>query len=148
MGVWAARPEAKDAGTIQTLWTMSDRCQNLKFSTAGDGKKMGCVPHQLTAGSAIYPSSLTYLPLAVRDVGNDGLCSRFLVLRAGRSHVFPVSRFTNGPDPRSSLSLSLILLYSPTCCSEEFTEVEPTCILPAPRGTVHPPFPPPFAPVA
>ena len=145
MGVWTARPEAKDAGndpnSVDHVRSMSEpqilNCRRWKENG------MRTAP---TYSWFRYLSM--YLPLAVRDVGNDGLCSRFLVLRAGRSHVFPVSRFTNGPDPRSSLSLSLILLYSPTCCSEEFTEVEPTCILPAPRGTVHPPFPPPFAPVA
>ena len=45
------------------------------------------------------PSSLTDLPPAVRDVGNDGPHFRFLVSGAGRSHAFPASRSTNGPDP-------------------------------------------------
>ena len=36
-----------------------------------------------------YPSSLTDLPPAVRDVGNGGLYFYFLVSRAGGSHAFP-----------------------------------------------------------
>ena len=59
--------------------------------------------------------SLTDLPPAVRDVGNDRLCYRFLVSRAGRSHAFPASRSTNGPSVVLSLSLSLAVL---TLCSE------------------------------
>ena len=77
-------------------------------STAGDGKKTGCVP-PTHSWFRYCPSSLTDLPPVVRDVGNDGLCFRFLVSSAGRSHAFPASRSTNGRSVVLSLSLSLSL---------------------------------------
>ena len=112
------------------------------------------------------PSSLTDLPLAVRDVGDDGLYFRFFVSRTGRSHMFPdIASFRPPAVPptalvRGPLSFPKILLDSPTCCSEEFTELvanlhiaRPSrnriCILPSPPpvrsgrvipSTAHPPL--------
>ena len=110
----AVEPRTRTLGTIQNLWTTSDQCQN---SNAPRPR----LPETERKWDAYHSwfryriCSLTDLPPAVRDVGNDRLCYRFLVSRAGRSHAFPASRSTNGPSVVLSLSLSLAVL---TLCSE------------------------------
>ena len=105
----------KDAGndpnSVDHVRSMSE----FKSSTAGDEKKMDA-----------YHTNLQLVPLlpifthgssaAVRDVelGNGGVGFPFLVTMAGRNRAFP---------DWVVLSLSLILLDSLTCFSEEFTEL-------------------------
>ena len=87
--------------------------------------KMGCVPRQLTVGSAIahLHSRILRLPFATLNLKTTDSASpspgpvevmRFPICH----HQGPTVALVRGP-----LSLSLILLDSPTCYSEEFTEL-------------------------
>ena len=70
---WTAKDAGNNPDSVDHVRSMSE----LKSSTTGDGKKMECVPHQLTAGSAI-----AHLHSRI---------FRFLVSRACRSRTFPAN---------------------------------------------------------
>ena len=129
-----------DPNSVDHVRSMSElRCA--ASSIAGDGKKMGCVQHQLTAGSAIahLHSPIFRPPFATLETTD-------LTSASSSPGLGEVMRFLPAVPPTALIRECLSLLLFWHCVLKNSRNSQPTCILLTPRGTVCPPSPPPHPP--